>query len=205
MKVSPSVDKLRKKQARQGSRRGDLAPNPAMWSALDDGLLLNKILDDFYTRVFNDPKLSPFFEASTKQRSKEKQFLFMKAIFTGEKCYFGERPRNAHNWMIISDELFDYREELMENVLRENGLAEEFVIQWRAVDEVYRKQIVKTKPITKKIGGVELPSEGYKFDILEMASICDSCESEINEGEKISYHVRTGKTFCKKCTPEELI
>ena len=204
MKVSPSVEKLRLKQNRQGRRKGDLAPNPEMWAALDNGLLLNKILDDFYTLVFDDPQLSPFFENSTKQRSKEKQYLFMKAIFTGEKCYFGERPRNAHNWMIISDELFDYREEIMEGVLRENGIAEELILQWRAVDEVYRKQIVKDKPITKKVGGIELPTEGYEFDTLEFASICDKCENEINVGEKIAYHVRTGKAFCKECTPEKM-
>ena len=205
MKVASSVYKLREKQTRQGKRRGDLAPNPEMWNALDDGKLLNKILEDFYKIIFEDDRLAPFFEGSTKQRAKEKQFLFMKAIFTGEKCYFGERPRNAHSWMVISNELFDYREKLMEDALRKHGLAENFIIQWRAVDEVYRKQIVKKEPITKKVDGVELPTEGYQFDIIESASLCDSCENEINLGEKISYHVRTGKTYCKSCTPEVLL
>jgi len=204
MKVSSSVIKLKKRQARQGQRKGDLAPNSVMWEALDSGRLLNKILNEFYELVFNDPKLSHFFDDSTKQRAKEKQYLFMKAIFTGEKCYFGERPRNAHNWMVISDELFDYREELMESVLVSNGLESKLVKQWRAVDEVYRKQIVKTEPIAKKVSGIELPAEGYQFEILDFASICDSCENEINAQSKVSYHVRTGKTYCKNCTPKEL-
>ncbi len=201
MKVASSVDKLRKKQQRQGRRKGDLAPNPAMWTALENGELLNKILDEFYDLVFEDEKLAPFFTHSTKQRAREKQYLFMKAIFTGEKCYFGERPRNAHNWMIISNELFDYREQLLEDILRKNRLSDEFIMQWRAVDEIYRKQIVKTKTIAKKIDGIELPVDGYGIDVLESSTICDDCENEIKAGSEVSYHLRTGKTYCNHCTP----
>jgi len=201
MKVAPSVIKLRKKQQRTNRRKGDLAPNPEMWKALNQGKKLTEILDDFYSRVFRDEKLAYFFEDSTQQRAREKQYSFMKAILTGEKCYFGERPRNAHNWMIISDELFDYREQLMEDVLREHNLDEKFIKHWRAIDEIYRKQIVKSEPLNKQIGGVELPSEGYGTDILEVGSMCDECEEEIKAGSEVNYHLRTGKTFCKNCTP----
>ncbi len=203
MKVASSVQKLRKKQQRQGRRKGDLAPNPEMWKALDNGELLGRILNEFYALVFDDPKLAPFFENSSKQRARDKVYLFMKAIFTGEKCYFGERPRNAHNWMIISDDLFDYRSRLLEKVLRSNGLSEILIQQWLAVDEVYRKQIVKTKPIAKKVDGIEIPVEGYQTDIIESGTVCDDCENEIEAGSRVSYHLRTGKTFCQKCSPEK--
>lgn len=203
MTVAPSVIKLRKKQQRQNNRRGDLAPNPEMWAVLNNGDLLGKILDDFYSVVYKDEKLAHFFEGTTLQRAKDKQYLFMKAILTGEKCYFGERPRNAHNWMVISDELFDYREQLMEEALRDNGLEEVFVKHWRAVDEVYRKQIVKSEPFNKRIGGIELPLEGYATDIVEVGTICDVCESEINAGSEVSYHLRTGKLYCENCTPKD--
>ncbi len=202
MKRAPSVEKLRKKQQRQGRRKGVLAPNPAMWKALEQGVLLNKILSDFYALVFDDPKLSPFFKNSTLQRSTEKVYLFLKAIFTGEKCYFGERPRNAHNWMIISNELFDYRSHLLRGVLEKNGLTEELIVQWLAVDEVYRKQIIKTQAIVKKIDGIELAMTGYQTDILESGTICDKCECGIDAGSEVSYHLRTGKTYCKTCTPD---
>lgn len=201
MTIAPSVGKLRKKQQREGQRKGPLAPNPGMWEALDKGVRLGKILDEFYSLVFEDPKLSPFFESSTQQRARDKVYLFMKAIFTGEKCYFGERPRNAHNWMVISNELFDYRSKLLEGVLRQNGLTDERVKQWLAVDDVYRKQIVKSTPLAKKIDGVELPTEGYQSDIVEIGTICDACEGSIDAGSKISYHLRTGKTYCTNCDP----
>ena len=48
-KVAPSVIKLRKKQDSKRQRKGDLAPNPEIWAALKEGVLLNEILEDFYT------------------------------------------------------------------------------------------------------------------------------------------------------------
>lgn len=198
-KVAPSVEKLRKKQEAARRRKGDLAPNPEMWAALKEGELLNDILEDFYTQVYADPQLSPFFKDSTKSRAVEKQYLFLKGIFTGIKCYFGERPRNAHHWMVISNELFDYREELMEATLRKHQLSEELIKQWRAVEEIYRKQIVKDKAFGKKIGGIEIQPEGYEDDTLTVGSMCDGCQSELSPGTKIRYHVRTGKVYCSKC------
>ncbi len=204
-KVSPSVTKLRKKQDSITERKGDLAPNPEMWVALKGGKLLNEILEDFYSQVFSDPQLAPYFKDSTQQRAKEKQYLFLKGIFTGEKCFFGERPRNAHHWMIISDELFDYREKLIEDILRKHNISESLIEQWIAVDEVYRKQIVKSKAINKKVGGIEIPAEGYEVDTLAVGSLCDVCEVELAAGKKITYHVRTGKVFCHNCTPQDAL
>ena len=204
-KVAPSVLKLRNKQDSKTLRKGDLAPNPEMWAALKQGELLNKILEDFYTQVFADPQLSPFFKDSTKQRAIEKQYLFLKGIFTGEKCFFGERPRNAHHWMVISEELFDHRKEIISTTMRKHQLDETFVQQWLAVDEIYRKQIVKSEAFGKKIGGVEIPAEGYDVETLTVASLCDACESELDAGSTVTYHTRTGKVFCVNCTPKEAI
>ena len=202
-KVAPSVLKLRKKQDNNTLRKGDLAINPEIWAALKDGELLNEILEDFYTQVFSDPQLSPFFKDSTKQRAIEKQYLFLKRIFTGEKCFFGERPRNAHHWMVISEELFDHRKNIIQVTMRKHQLDETFVQQWLAVDEIYRKQIVKSKAFSKKIGGVEIHAEGYDVETLTVGSMCDQCGVELVVGSTITYHTRTGKVFCVNCTPEE--
>lgn len=182
-------------------RRGDLAPNPEMWAALEEGKKLTEILHDFYTRVYEDPRLSHFFEGTTKQRAIEKQYNFLMEIFTGERVYFGERPRNAHHWMVISEELFDYREALMESVLRAHGLPEPLVEKWRAMEEVFRKQIVKDHPVPKKIGGVEMPLDGYEELVMDVGTLCDGCQGEVKPGDRVRYHVRTGKTYCPTCGP----
>ncbi len=185
--------------SRKRVRRGALAPNPELWAALDQGEKLTAVLTEFYTLAFEDPRLSPFFRDVTKQRLIEKQYNFMYEILTGERVYFGERPRNAHHWMVISDDLFNYREDLLAQVERRHGLSEHSIAKWRAINEAFRKQIVKTKPVPKKIPGVVFPLEGYERLVLSAGSVCDDCGCEIAEGQTATYHVRTGKTYCEGC------
>ncbi|MEM9458612.1 MAG: hypothetical protein AAGF11_30835 [Myxococcota bacterium] len=183
---------------------GILTPDPEMWAALDEGAKLTEILDDFYTRVYADPRLSPFFEGITKEWVAQKQYSFMRSKFTGEKIYFGNRPRNAHHWMVISDELFDHRESLMESCLRAAGLPEHLIMRWRALEEVFRKQIVKTKPRARKVSGVALPLEGYAYITLEVGTVCDGCHQPLEAGTTAPYHRRTGQLYCSEClTPSQ--
>lgn len=170
-----------------------------MWAALDQGRKLIPILTDFYSRVFEDARLSPFFHGVTKQRVIEKQYSFMHQLFTGERVYFGDRPRNAHHWMVISDELFDYREDLLADCLRRGGLPEHLVSRWRAADEIFRKQIVKSQPKPKKLRGVELPLDGYEAIELAVGSCCDGCQTILEPGVTAKYHLRTGQTYCTTC------
>ena len=184
----------------QSRRASDLKPDAELWAALREGEGLTEILTDFYGKVYADARLAHFFEGVTRQRAIEKQYSFLRQIFTGEPIYFGERPRNAHNWMVISDELFDYREALMEGCLRSYGLPEHLIVRWRRVEEVFRKQIVKAKPFGKKIRGVEIPFEGYESMELLVGSLCDGCEEALEPGTVIHYHRRTGKSYCPACS-----
>lgn len=185
---------------RRRQRAGELGPDPEMWAALEGGVKLREILTDFYDRVFEDSRLAPFFEDVTKDRVIDKQYSFLSDKFTGERRYFGDRPRNAHHWMLISHELFDYREALMESCLRRAGLPKHLISRWRGLEEAFRKQIVKQEPIPRKIRGIELPLEGYDELVIEVGSLCDGCHLEIRSGETVRYHVRTGKTHCRACT-----
>lgn len=180
-------------------RKGALAPNPDLWAALRDGELLTEILDEFYTRVFADPQLSPFFEGVTKDWVRRKQYNFLRSIFTGEKIYFGNRPRNAHHWMVISHELFDRREQLMEQCLRRAGLPAHLIERWMACEEVYRGQIVKDAPVPRKVSGVALPLEGHEPLVLQVGSLCSACEEPVDAGTKAWGHVRTGTLHCPAC------
>jgi len=180
-------------------RQGALAPDEEMWRALGEGRLLETILKDFYSRVYADDRLAPFFEDVRIERAIDKQFTFLKSVFTGERCYFGEHPKKAHHWMVISNELFDYREQLMEDCLRRAGLADHLIKRWRALEEVFRKSIVKSTPAPRRVGGRLIPAEGYSEAVMDLATLCDACEAEITEGTRVSYHVRTGKVYCEPC------
>ncbi|NIR60299.1 MAG: 2Fe-2S iron-sulfur cluster binding domain-containing protein [Gammaproteobacteria bacterium] len=178
----------------------EFVPDPELWAALGEGALMSEILTDFYTRVFEDPLLAPYFQGVTKRRLIEKVYSFMRQSFTGERIYFGDRPRNAHHWMVISDELFDYREELMVACLRRHGVPEHLITRWRAVEERFRRDIVKTEPWSRVVNGVELPLEGFGEETLEVGTLCDGCKREIDAGEHVRYHLRLGTTYCNSCT-----
>lgn len=180
-------------------------PDPELWAALDADSLLQRILKEFYSRVYKDPRLSPFFRNVTQTRLREKQYLFLRQILTGEKVYFGDRPRNAHHWMVISDELFDHREQLMVDVIREHGLAEHLVERWQKVEASFRQDIVKDKPHGKIIDGIEMPFEGFEELVLDAGTLCDSCNGVIDPGTRIRYHVRLGTTYCPNCMNDESV
>ncbi len=181
---------------------GDLRPKPELWAALGQGALLTEILTDFYNRAFEDPQLAPFFEGTTKPWIVQKQYSFLRSKFTGENIFFGHRPRNAHHWMVISNELFDHRAAMMEDCMRRAGLAEHFIAQWMEVEEVFRKQIVKAQPIPRKLSGVALPLDGYGSIEVAVGSLCDGCTGAIDAGATAHYHLRTGVMYCQQCMPE---
>ena len=183
-------------------RRGVLAPRPTLWAALREGEGLGEILIDFYNRVFDDPRLAPFFRNVTKDWVIQKQWSFLAELFTGEKIYFGDRPRNAHHWMVISDELFDYRESLMRGCLERYGLAPELISEWMEVEEVFRKQIVKDIPQPRKIGGQEQPLTGWEFLFIEISTVCDGCSKAISAGRRVATHRFHGTVYHEHCRPQ---
>jgi len=175
-------------------------PDPELWAALREGELLHHVLRDFYGRVFQDERLAAFFDGFTQQRLIEKQFLFMRQILTGEKIYFGDQPRNTHHWMVISEDLFDYREHIMTDCLRRAGLPEPMVRRFNAIEEYYREDVVKDAPFPKRIGDTEMPLEGFDELIMDVGTLCDACQREVAAGEKVIYHVRLGKIYCSDCS-----
>lgn len=204
--VPPDSASARKKPERDQPRTENEAryppPDAELWAALGNGELLMAALQDFYGRVFEDERMSSFFHGVTKQRSIEKQYLFVRQILTGEKIYFGERPRNAHHWMVISDELFDYRSNIMLTCLRAQGLPETMVQRFRELEEFYRRDIVKAAPFPRRMGDVELPLDGFDELVMDVGSLCDSCGREVAAGEKVIYHVRIGKIYCSDCSSQ---
>jgi len=177
-------------------------PDPELWAALQEGKLLSTVLTDFYTTVYADDKLASFFSGVTKQRLIEKQYLFVRQILTGEKVYFGDRPRNSHHWMVISDELFDYRESLMLKSLRKVGLSEPMLQRFMEMEGFYRRDIVKAAPFARVVGGIEKPFEGFDEITMDVGTLCDSCSREVHPGEKVIYHVRIGKIYCSDCSAQ---
>ena len=184
------------------ARSRALAPRPAMWEALERGAKLRTILEDFYAQVYRDARLAPFFHATSLEWAIDHQYAFIADLLTGGRTFFGDRPRNAHHWMVISDELFDHREALLERCLRAHGVAEEHVRAWREIDEAFRSHIVKDTARPRVRRGRVMPLDGYEDIALEMGALCDGCTRVVERGERVWYHVRTGHAYCAECAVE---
>ncbi len=173
--------------------------DPALWEALGRGPLLREILTRFYDRVYEDPRLSPFFHKVTKERAISKQYEFLASVFGGEIKYFGLRPFNAHHWMIFSNDLFDYREELFEAVVRAHGIEERLVRHWMAFHELFRREMVKSAQRGLIVDGVEYTHDGFSEEVLEIDAVCDGCGNEMLTGTRGRMHLRTGQLYCEGC------
>lgn len=184
---------------KDGAKMAALPPEPELWEALEHGPGLTRILTDFYDRAFEDPRLAPFFHNVTKQRAIEKQYEFLRELFARDTTFFGLRPFNAHHWMIISDDLFDYREALMEAAMRRHGLPDRLVRRWLAVHEAFRREIVKGTARGLVVDGVERLAAGYSMEVLTVGALCDGCEGAMPSGTEGRMHRRTGKLFCQAC------
>lgn len=181
-----------------------LQPDPELWAALEHGVKLRAILTEFYGHVYDDPRLSPFFHKVTKERAIDKQYAFLADIFSGKKEYFGLKPFNAHHWMVISDELFDYRERLIEDTMRRHGLAEHLIRRWCAIHELFRREIVKSTARGLMLDGVEHHLDGFREERLDLACLCDGCGGEMAASSVGRLHVRTGELFCLQCSARKV-
>lgn len=175
-------------------------PDPGLWEELDQGRKVRAVLQAFYAKVYADTQLSPFFERSTMERAIDKQYSFLMQCMTGEKMYFGDRPRNAHHWMIITPAMFDHRQQIMVETLREHGLSESQISRWTRFEEHYRGDIVKDKAWPRRVGGQDVITEGFDRETLGEATICDHCGSEVAKGETVLYHRRLGTVSCHACS-----
>lgn len=193
------TDEIEVDEGKPSRRRGDARRDPELWAALDEGRLLRAILEDFYEGVFTDPVIGRFFAQTTKEWVIDHQYAFLAQAWSGTQQYFGDRPRNAHHWMVISDAEFDHREELLVACLRRHGLAERHVEAWRSLDESFRSHIVKDRPFPKKRAGKALPLDGFEPLVLSAGGVCDGCTTEIAVDAVAHYHVRTGRTLCGAC------
>ena len=171
-----------------------------LWDELGGDTRVRAVLEAFYAKVYADEQLAPFFVKVTKDRAIDKQFSFMKQCVTGEKIYMGDRPRNAHHWMIITHELFDHRQSLMLATLKEHGLNDELIARWTAYEEYFRPDIVKSAKLPRYLGDQPIiNTSGVTREVIGESTVCDHCQSEVLAGETVLLHHHMGTISCGRC------
>lgn len=100
----------------------------------------------FYEKVYEHPWLKQYFLAIPQQHIEDQQVDFMQKVLGGANRYVGKAPPIAHQHMFIPNELFDVRKQLLCEAFDETNAHPVLVDKWLALDESFRKILVKNDP-----------------------------------------------------------
>ena len=103
-----------------------------------------KVHKIFYDKVFTHPWLSKFFTDKPQVVLENQQTDFMVQIMGGPKAYAGKSPKLAHQHMVITDELFELRSEILSASIKEAGIRNDLRKEWLDTDRGLKRALVKT-------------------------------------------------------------
>ncbi|MCF8058951.1 MAG: group 1 truncated hemoglobin [Bacteriovoracaceae bacterium] len=120
--------------------------------------LVNKAVKVFYDKVYEDPWMKDVFKVIKQEIIENQQTDFMVAALGGPKRYCGRSPKDAHLHIFVDDEMWDRREKVLEQSLRETLTDEILITKWLRIDEAFRHAIVRNNPseCTKRYASDEI-------------------------------------------------
>ncbi len=104
---------------------------------------LDKVHKIFYDKIYAHPWIGRFFEGIQQDVIEVQQSDFMSQIMGGPSNYCGKLPVPAHRHMMITEELFDVRTQLLKDAMNEAGVSAENQMLWMKIDQAFKKGIVK--------------------------------------------------------------
>jgi hemoglobin len=126
------------------TRRRD-APSWNLADAVGGLERLERIVTDFYERVFEDPIIGFFFDDSDLEHIVEMQVEYLRArLGTEDVEYTGESIRRAHDDLPILDGHFDRRHQILKDVLDEYEIPDEVHDAWIELDASLRDLVLRT-------------------------------------------------------------
>lgn len=115
----------------------------SIYNDLEDKEIIRRVSTKFYDLVYEHPWLGKFFIDIDQEHINDQQIKFMISVLGGPKNYSGRLPSNAHPHMMINDELFTLRKELLEQAMLEERAPQNLIDAWSRIDESFRKVICK--------------------------------------------------------------
>lgn len=104
---------------------------------------LQKAHKIFYDKIYVHDWLKQFFEGHEQKAIEDRQTSFMAEKMGGPDPYPGKEIKMVHETMYITQELFDIRHALLEESLKEAGVAEKLRERWLRIDNAFMQQIIK--------------------------------------------------------------
>lgn len=104
---------------------------------------LSRVMKIFYDKIFEDPWMSQYFIDVDQQVIESQQADFMRGLFGGPKNFMGRAPIEAHENMMVTEELFNHRSKLLEESLVEFGVNEADIKEWLRIDRSFKRAVIK--------------------------------------------------------------
>ena len=114
-----------------------------MFDAVGGLPTLQRVHKIFYDKVYAHPWLRLFFADHSQVAIENRQTTFMAMKMGGDVVYTGKDIKVAHETMYITQELFEIRRALLDESIREAGVADELRERWLKIDSAFMKNIVK--------------------------------------------------------------
>jgi hemoglobin len=97
----------------------------------------------FYDKIYAHIWIGQFFRGIDQNHIENQQTDFMTLLFGGPKAYSGRMPIDAHEHILIDEELFAVRTELLSESLRESGIGPVETDDWLRIDGAFKKVLIK--------------------------------------------------------------
>jgi len=102
-----------------------------------------KVHKIFYDKAYADPWLRKFFTDKPQEVLESQQTDFMVQLMGGPKAYGGKSPKSAHQHMVITEELFELRAQMLSDSIKEAGIRDNLREEWLDADRTFKRALQK--------------------------------------------------------------
>lgn len=106
---------------------------------------LKKVHKTFYDKIYGHPWLGKYFTDFVQELIEIQQTQFMMEAMGGPRNFDGRNIKSAHDYMFITEELFNIRHALLKKSLEEENIPPNLSERWLKIDYAFKSIVVKKK------------------------------------------------------------
>jgi len=104
---------------------------------------LRKVHKVFYDKAYAHEWLGLYFTDKPQHVLEDQQTDFMAQLMGGPRLYAGKTPKMAHQHINISEDLFDLRQELLSESIKQAGISDSLREEWLNADDALKAALLK--------------------------------------------------------------
>jgi len=120
-----------------------MAIDKTLYDRLGGKATFIKVHKIFYDKAYADPWLRKFFTDKPQEVLENQQTDFMVQLMGGPKIYGGKSPKSAHQHMMITEELFEWRSQMLSDSIKEAGIRDDLREEWLDADRTFKRALEK--------------------------------------------------------------